>query len=92
MSYKLKIYEITMRNLICAYVKIDYRASKPLCHRLALARASILVDMYFATFSKTCLEEFSYYRTSIEGCADHIILILREARSIQSLSLAEGIY
>ena len=43
MSCKLKIYEITMRDLICAYVKIDYRVSKPLCHRLALARASILV-------------------------------------------------
>ena len=46
MSCKLEIYGTTVRDLICAYVKIDYRAPKPLCHRLALARASILVKLH----------------------------------------------
>ena len=44
MSCKLEIYGTTVRDLICAYVKIDYQAPKPRCHRLALARASVHND------------------------------------------------
>ena len=37
-----------MRDLICAYVKIDYR----ICHRLALTRVSILVCEYSVLSSR----------------------------------------